>query len=330
MHIEHVLARGERRLAQCVAWCSRESLDLAWMDQLFRTYVLEGCAFGLEFCDTDSNAISSFDARLRRWGRRLLRWPAGAPGCAVLGELGWPDAEALLLRRSMSLLGRLRCLDRGAGCSVAAEVFRYASHLPGSWAAWAYAYARASGVVDPSHVGVGFPAGSVPRSRWMRHHVLPACEYGSARRFSQWASTFDSLTEYLLFQPRPRLCSLVHNARVPSEFAREWGLARCGHHPCSDGRSARHLGLAVDTPCRLCRSPGGTLHHLLAHCPATAALRSQWCWRACGCDPLHVDMPALVSHSWLFRPDDQWNTPSSVSAHVAYVGQACLLYRRQP
>ena len=38
---------------------------------------------------------------------RLLMWPRGAPGAAVVGELGWPPMSIEVRRLQLSLFGRL-------------------------------------------------------------------------------------------------------------------------------------------------------------------------------------------------------------------------------
>ena len=83
-----------------------------------------------------------------------------------------------------------------------------------------------------------------------------------------------SLAEYLVRHPTHALDNLVHNRRVSQHDAREWGLARCGHHWFSDGRLARHSGHAH--VCDFCHEAEGTLTHALGECPGFADIRQRW------------------------------------------------------
>ena len=79
------------------------------------------------------------------------------------------------------------------------------------------------------------------------------------------------------------------------DHARAWGLARWGHDPCPESRSARHLQLPVD--CRFCHAPVGDLVHCLSECPWFEDLRTEWC-RSPG---IPVQAASVWSrHSWIF------------------------------
>ena len=71
----------------------------------------------------------------------------------------------------------------------------------------------------------------------------------------------------------------IRSRNLLSPLARYWGLARCGHHPFCDGRSARHRGNSI-RPCRFCASHADTLAHALLHCTAHRAVRERWRSRA--------------------------------------------------
>ena len=102
------------------------------------------------------------------------------------------------------------------------------------------------------------------------------------------------------------------------DHARAWGLARWGHDPCPEGRSARHLQLPVD--CRFCHAPVGDLGHCLSECPWFEDLRTEWC-RRCG---IPVQAASVWSrHSWIFDTTSLLNSQGTLRAHVRFVGAVC-------
>ena len=74
-HARHLVTRGNRLFANCVAWCKTEGLSLRFASTLFTSCVLPSISWGSEFF------ISS---ALRRWGRFLLGWLSGSPVGAFL------------------------------------------------------------------------------------------------------------------------------------------------------------------------------------------------------------------------------------------------------
>ena len=93
---------------------------------------LPSALYGCEF--VSGAALPHLERVYRRWGRRVLRWPRGAPGAAVLGTLGWWRARDWMIRRQFSLVARLMAI-RFAARSAIASVLRYARSQPSSWLA---------------------------------------------------------------------------------------------------------------------------------------------------------------------------------------------------
>ena len=316
-HVEHISSRSNQRFATCVAWAQREKLHLAWIARLFQVYVLDAFFFGAEFIATDAVALRAIGQQLRRLGRRILGWPSGSPNVAVLGELGWLDAEALALRRAASLWSRLasRPAD-GVAVPIPGRVFHYARRHGQSWAASASASFSANCVPDAALRGVGPGQPPSLRRAWMRQDVSPALRAASNRRFHDSARDIPSLHTYLASQPHPQLLTAIHNRRVPASDAREWGLARCGHHIFSDGRISRHGSGAYH--CLFCDAQDGSLCHALAVCPTTADLRHSWalCTGLAPCPNPSAFMRSLLS---VRAPNDlQVN-----AANVRLVAQVC-------
>ena len=326
-HASHLLARGEARFAQCVAWASREGLSLPWSERLFRVYALSAALFGIEFVVEESSAMSLLDRRLRQWGRRLLRWPAGTPNAAVLGELGWVDMEALALDRVAGLFARLLCFDStSAHTPVPVSIFRYTFLVPGSWAYWAHATLTNSGVPSAPSWGLGRGAPQRVQHRWRQFAVWPLLCARSNHRFREAACAIPSLAQYLVYQNIPSLHVSIHAGHLPVALTREWSLARCGHHPCTDGRQWRHS--CDERSCSLCGGSDGSLHHVLSCCPGTADLRNTWMRWACSPDFEPEALPELLrSTEWLFNPLHAWNTSQAMAAHVRFIGASCLRVR---
>ena len=103
-HARHLVTRGNRLFAQCVAWCKTEGLSLRFASTLFTSYVLPSISWGSEFFISSPPALRVIDSALRRWGKFLLGWPSGSLVGAVLLELGWPDALHLSTGRLLSQL----------------------------------------------------------------------------------------------------------------------------------------------------------------------------------------------------------------------------------
>ena len=85
-----------------VAWAKNRPLHTGFRRSLFQAYVLPAMQHGAAFLHAAS--VHRLDKPLRQWGRRLLGWPAGAPGTAVLGELGWSPSLRTLRRLKQTCL----------------------------------------------------------------------------------------------------------------------------------------------------------------------------------------------------------------------------------
>ena len=273
-HVNHVTRKGNQKFASCVSWCSREGLHAAWQSRLFLTYVLPAFAHGSEFLLGNQSPVNAMELQLRKWGRRILGHPSGSPNPVVLLDLGWSDMQAIALKRAASLCSRLASRwQGGARDNLPSVVFAYASSNHNSWASCVRGLLSEASVPAMASAGVAAGASRAVCRSWCQS-AYPALERSSIRRCLQSAHEMDSLAEYLQYHPEVGMLRAVHSRRVSFADAREWDLARCGHHWCSDGRLSRHIGLSEH--CGLCPSSGGTLAHTLLECPGTADLRSFW------------------------------------------------------
>ncbi|CAE8590013.1 unnamed protein product, partial [Polarella glacialis] len=219
----------------------RETLDVAFGSKLVHVYVLAAVLHGSELAIIDRQSLRTYEKCLRGWGRRLLGWPRGSPNAAVLGDLGWDDFEALAL-------GRVRwpvCAPSlpslaGVRSEIPAAVFQYALTRNDSWASWAAASLGAAGAPDHNAWGVGPGAPTAAGQRWRRRAAVSALSVSSKQRSAAASAEIDCLAFYASLQPAPLLHISVHNRRAQAADAREWGLARCGHHSFCDGGIARH------------------------------------------------------------------------------------------
>ena len=132
-HVRHLVSRGNRLFAHCVAWCKSERLPLRFASTLFTSYVLPSISWGSEFLISSPPALRLLNSALRRWERFLLGWPLGSPIASVFLELGWPDAEHLASSRLLSLFGRVHAMPSGDRCPLPTLIFNLASAVPGSW-----------------------------------------------------------------------------------------------------------------------------------------------------------------------------------------------------
>ncbi|CAE8617086.1 unnamed protein product [Polarella glacialis] len=118
---------------------------------------------------------------------------------------------------------------------------------------------------------------------------------------------------------------LVFCASVRAEDAREWTLARCGHHSLSDGRSVRHLG--VTQPC-LCGHSHCTLLHVTRSCPLFSDLRSAWesvAQTITGAAPSGLEDVAFLE--LIFAASGLWGAPGLVRANLRMVSSMMRRHR---
>ena len=158
--------------------------------------------------------------------------------------------------------------------------------------------------------------------RWLPTDATPSLEASASHRYLDLSVATASLQSYVSVQPSPFLHSSVYGPRVPFEYAREWGLARCGHHPCSDGRIARHRG-QPPFPCPLCFGSVGDLAHWLLSCDGVDDLRATWRQRVGNSVANSVQTDMLI----LFAPAATVNTAGIMAAHVIFVGAVLLRLR---
>ena len=78
-HARHLVTRGNRLFAQCVAWCKTEGLSLRFASSLFTSYVLPSISWGSEFsCPSGDRLCSAPLGQIPSW------MPPGFPVGAVL------------------------------------------------------------------------------------------------------------------------------------------------------------------------------------------------------------------------------------------------------
>ena len=86
-HAAQRIDKSTGEFHQCLGWPENRGLCTNFRTSLFGSYVLPSLLDGSEFSDEPS--VRLLDRKMRQFGRRLLMWPRGAPGAAVVGELGW-------------------------------------------------------------------------------------------------------------------------------------------------------------------------------------------------------------------------------------------------
>ena len=320
-HLQLVQRRGNQRIASAVAWAAGEGLDLSVMDFLAGRFVLPSALYGCEFLS--GPALSGLDRCLRGWGRRLLRWPAGAPNFAVLGTLGWWDAQTRMLYRAASLVGRLLTLPHG-DTSVVAFVAAHARAQPRSWLSTTLAALSAVGVPGPSEWGVGPGAPRGVAARWCHVGARRALGAHFQRHYRAGLAALPSLHSFATWVPTPVLDRRVHNRRIHAAAAREWTLARCGHHPFTDGRASRHAAQSHGV-CP-CGASADTFLHAVRSCPLHAPARTAWALRLA----LPAGFVSRECDAALLRVlfDTAPPVPAGrVRANVAFVASLCSVRR---
>ena len=316
-HATHLCARGEMHMSQCLSWALQERLPLQWACQLFESYVLPSAMYGSELM-VGSSSMAVLQKRLLRWGRRLLGWPAGTPTAAVLAELGWHSTRLLSLRRATYFYARLRCIaNNGSRQRMVEAVFRYAQSQSHSFACKVIRELSAIGFQVPSEwsIGPGVPRANV-RS-WCRTIASPIFTAAAQNEYRNAAASVPSLSTFLECQPWVGLQRRVRGRACFGEDAREWSLARCGHHPCSDGRALRHR--CAHFPCP-CGAISCTLEHALLFCPRCAVARARWLQHVGQSLPVNTRLADLP---WIFAAEHPMCTASSVAANVSFMSLVC-------
>ena len=231
-------------------------------------------------------------------------WPRGAPTAAVQGQLGWFDVRYSRLLSAAGLWARLLSIELSISSRcVAADVARDAAASPRSWVHSLEAELLHMGVSHPANWGVGRGASQSVIRRRLRHVRVVLASHANA-----WYSTavhgIETLHDYAQWQPRPILHPVVYGRHVSPALARYWGLARCGHHPFCDGRSARHRGNSI-RPCRFCASHADTL----AQCENGGVLEP--------------DQGNLLNLSTLFSTSAITNRARDIANNVCFVASVC-------
>ena len=320
-HETRLIAKSTRRFLQFLCWAENRQLHTGFRNALFQTYVLLSTLYGTQFLD--SATIARLDKVIRQWGRRLLQWPSGAPGAAVLGELGWAPFLFQVKRLQFGLFGRLSATStRDVRRGLAARVFNFAVSRPGSWAYETAQTLHQDGVMSPASYGV-LPGSGLRRVwQWTRHQVVQTLQQRAHASYRAELLAVPSLANYAVYQPRLHCLVSIHSSGLPISAVRERTLARCGHHPFTDGRSARHSH-RTDSLC-LCGDQCNLLHAIRA-CLLLASQRRHWLTRL-GLQrvPQFGDDELL---RWIFDPSLVLNSRSSVNAHVHYVAAICQIAR---
>ena len=271
-HGERLYTNSHRKFHQFLTWAENRQLHTGFRRSLFQSYVLPSMLYGCQFLS--NSTVTFLDKKLRQWGRRLLQWPSGAPGATVLGELGWAPFRHEVLRSQFSLFGRLCSADpAGAHRRLAARVFRYALCQQHSWAQEVSNHMRDCGIHAPHVRGVSPGCNRSTVAAWRRRCMCPALDRHAAAARRAEVAAVPSLRLFAECHPRLRFCPNVHSSRVSTSIVREWTLARCGHHPFLDGRSARHRSQAQ--PC-LCGAAVWSFVHALRSCPLFVPWRRAW------------------------------------------------------
>ena len=323
-HGRRLYEKSNRKFHQFLAWAENRQLPTGFRRSLFQSYVLPSMLYGSQFLSAAS--ISFLDTKLRQWGRRLLQWPAGAPGAAVLGELGWVSFAFEVFRAQFGLFGRLSSVHPdGAHRGLAARVFRYALGRQGSWAQQVSTSLCENGIDMPHLWGVS--PGCSPRALavWQRRCMRPALHRNAVAACRNEVAAMPSLRLFAQCHSHMTFCSYVHNSRLQSSVVREWSLARCGHHPFMDGRTARHR--SQNLPC-LCGDDDWSFLHATRVCPIFASWRDVWL-RRCEAAGVHgVEQFADAAFlQLLFTPHDRRNSISLMSAHLSFVAAVCQAQR---
>ena len=196
----------------------------------------------------------------------------------TLGELGWVPFRQEVLRSQFSLFGRLCSADSaGTHRGLAARVFRYALGQEHSWAQEVSKNMRDCGIHAPHVWGVSPGCSGRTVAAWRRHCMCPALDRHAVAARRAEVAAVPSLRLFAECHPGLNFCPHVHSSRVSASTVREWTLARCGHHPFLDGRSARHRSQI--RPC-LCGAAVWSFVHALRSCPLFVPWRRAWISRS--------------------------------------------------
>ena len=203
--------------------------------------------------------------------------------------------------------------------NLPAIVFAYAARQRNSWAARVLDSLAAFGAQPMAAWGVGPGARRQVGRRWTQQNVYPAVQRTFVRECRRQVMSLPSLAEYQDLHPTHGLDNLVHSRRIPFQDAREWGLARCGHHWFGDGHLSRHAGRPES--CMFCGAPDGSLAHALLACPGFADLRQRWL-STCNLQEMPPDW-SFMAQELFAGPRNASNSIGQVADNVRFVATAC-------
>ena len=176
-------------------------------------------------------------------------------------------------------------------------------------------------LLELSHIGVAPPASwgitaGTPRTVvkfWLRQ-VRDAVTQHSNLLYRHLLQSIDSLECYARWQSQPHLHRVVYRHACPIA-ARFWGLARCGHHDFSDGRSSRHRRGSVYRSCRFCADGPDTLSHAFVECVAYSQPRQRWQMQTRSSNVLNLET--------LFSTDPVVNSSRDILRNIVFVANVC-------
>ena len=148
------------------------------------------------------------------------------------------------------------------------------------------------------------------------------CQGDAFKLYHAKLAVVPSLRPFLEYPPHLVCASQVHGGRLGPNIAREWTLARCGHHPFPDGRNARHRASADPQQSCLCGNPSWNLFHKLRHCSLIDMQRQTWKLHMRSCAAIIAQLSNEDFLRLIFLPLHPSNAPPLIAAHVHFV--ACV------
>ena len=237
---------------------------------------------------------------------------AGAPGAAVLGELGWAPLRYEVLKSQFNLFGRIcSASPTGSHRGLAARVFRYALGQQSSWAREVADSMRDCCIHAPHVWGVSPGCGGSAMAAWRRRCMCPALDRHAAIARHAEVATVPSLRLFAECHPWLNFCPAVHGCPLPLFASGRWPVAVITHS-LMDVLPVTGLKLG---------------HASLRSCPLFVPWRRAWTLLS------HVSVEQLPDDAFLrllFSPQHPCKTVGLMSAHMHFVAGVCQAQRSLP
>ena len=285
-HVQLLISRGNRRFAQCVAWCRAEHLPVHMASSSMFSPVSRG---GQNFSHNHQQHSTSW---MVQFADGVVTFSAGLPAHPVLVYFANLDGLTLNLAmgRLLSLLGSSFSMARGLECPLPATCGVSIARDVGPPCT-----AMCAHLDIPSPLAPGIHPQSPPHRvrRWVDLVVSPSLNLALHQRLQ------DSIHSFPMVPRSPSMLALMSSCMAEEVLRSMRGSGASPLGVMTPSLVDALQDIMVPESCRFCHASVGDMCHSLSECSEFADLRAQWSRR---CRISQQFAQAWSRHSWIFDP----------------------------